>query len=244
MTDTLRHEVGPHRVTGISIFYRAIAGAFGGSVGTLILLLFLLLSQQIFTAAELDFSAFSPIVLLLIIMMLFISSLLSNALGCFLMTFTDPGKYQNVGKGVLQILLINIILLIFLLPVYLILNSTEYMLYIPILQFFFTAMASALVFNAVAVDRTQTLLSIYSVTLGIFIGILLISLILSQNALIAFFLLPALVWFSIGFFGGIIEYYYYQLYQRSGIDVLQTERGFIDEEHTITSSPDSVDIQS
>jgi hypothetical protein len=107
------------------------------------------------------------------------------------------------------------------------------MIYLAALQFLFSAMASSLVFNAISVDRTQSLLSIYSVVLGIFIAILILSLVLSRDVTVAFFMLPTIVWFSIGFFGGAIEYYYYQLYKRSGIDVLQTERGYIDAEDAL-----------
>lgn len=233
MIDQLAHEVGPHRVSGASVFLRGIAGGLGGIAGTMILFLFILLSQQILDTTGFDMSALSPVLIFVGAVILFLGSLISNALGNFLIALTDPAKYEHIGKGILQVLLMNIIIFIFVLPAFLVVKVTnqDYIFYIAVLQFLFSALTSALVFNAAAIDRTQSLLNIYSVTLGVFIGILFISLlIVLTNPMVAFFLLPAVVWFTIGFFGAIIEYYYYQLYKRSGVDFLQTDVGFVDQE--------------
>lgn len=233
MTEELAHEVGPHKVAGVAVFYRAIAGSLGGLAGTMILFLFILLSQQIIDQTGFDLGALNPVLVFGGAVILFVSSLVSNALGNFLIALTDQSKYEHVGKGILQVLLMNVIIFIFVLPAFLIIQSTnsDYVFYIAILQFLFSAMTSALVFNAAAVDRTQSLLNIYSSTLGVFIGLLLVALLISLTTpIVAFFALPAIIWFSIGFFGALIEYYYYQLYKRAGVDFLQTDVGFVDQE--------------
>ena len=227
------HEVGPHKIAGVSVFYRAIAGGLGGIAGTMILFLFILLSQQIIDQTGFDLGALNPVLVFIGAVILFLSSLVSNALGNFLIALTDQGKYEHIGKGILQILLMNVIIFIFVLPAFLIIQKTspDFVFYIAILQFLFSALTSALVFNAAAVDRTQSLLNIYSVTLGVFIGILLIALLIAiTSPIVAFFALPAVIWFTIGFFGALIEYYYYQLYKRAGVDFLQTDVGFVDKE--------------
>jgi hypothetical protein len=211
---------------GINVFYRMLAGAVGGGAGSLIIFLGVLLFGSILSQFMEDSQLSSPIATFLIIIVLFFATLIANSLGAFLIGLTDPDKYTNLSKGLLQILLVNVVIFVFTLPVYFVVKSIDPFLtfYVAAVHFLFSAMTSGLVFNIIAVDREQILVNVYSIVLGVFSGLLLLVLLyMAAGEMLLFFSMPIIIWFSIGFVGGTVEYFYYQLYRHSGVDFLQTE---------------------
>lgn len=219
-------DVGPHRVDGISIFYRAIAGAVGGAGGALVIFLGVLLGNTILQSIVTDPTVSNPLATFSILAVLFVATLVSNGLGAFLIGLTDTDKYVYIGRGLIQILVVNVMIFLFTLPVYLVVKSIDpsLMIYVAAVQFIFTAMTSALVFEILASDQAQILLNLYSVIISIFAGLLLFVVIFYfGQQLVLFFTMPVILWGSIGFIGGIVSYFYYQMYLRSGVDFLYSE---------------------
>ena len=239
MVDTSQSvsTIGPVRTEGMSVFFRMMAGAVGGAAGTVVLFMGILLGGSIIGSFESlkdageDAIGLSPLAVFFILVVLLFASLAASGVGSFLIGLTDTDKYVRIPQGLMQILIVNVVIFILIIPVYFVVKSYEpvYVLFVAALHFLFSSLSSGIVFEIMATERRQVLLGVYSVIVSIFSGLLLLVVVaLISDEFTLFLSIPVVLWFSIGFVGGLVEFFYYQTYQRSGIDFLSVGTSYED----------------
>ncbi len=217
--------IGPRKYEGVIVFYRMLSGIVGGLAGGLIILIGLILAGSLLNALS-DPTAFvSPFAIFMAVSVLFMAGLVGNGLSVFLMSLSDQDKYQNPYRGLLQVAVINIVIFLISIGAYFIARSIDisFMVTVALVQFVSSALASTLVFSAVTVRPSEFVIEIYGGFISMLLGLGIATLVyFVGNELALFFGLPIIMWFSIGFFGGLTEFFYYQLYRHTGVDVLET----------------------
>ncbi|OGC81929.1 MAG: hypothetical protein A2V81_03560 [Candidatus Abawacabacteria bacterium RBG_16_42_10] len=217
--------IGPRKYEGVIVFYRMLAGIVGGLAGGLIILIGLILAGSLLNALA-DPTAFvSPFAIFMAVSVLFMAGLVGNGLSVFLMSLSDQDKYQNPYRGLLQVAVINIVIFLISIGAYFIARSIDisFMITVALVQFVSSALASTFVFSAVTVRPSEFVIEIYGGFISMLLGLGIATLVyFVGNELALFFGLPIIMWFSIGFFGGLTEFFYYQLYRHTGVDVLET----------------------
>jgi len=214
------------KMEGITVLYRLLAGMIGGAGGALFIFMGMILGGSVLESFAESAPKLSPFASFLIMAVLFLSNLVSNTLGVLLIGLSDRTKYFTPFRGIPQVVVVNIILFILIIPVYLIAKNIDPMLMagVAVLHFFFSSMTSALVYEIICADQSRILLNIYSVVIGIFAALLVLVFFYLSNEgnspLLLFFGMPIVIWLSIGFIGALIEYFYYQLCRLTGIDFL------------------------
>ena len=232
------------RMEGISILYRLIAGMIGGAGGALFILMGMMLGGSLLESFSSNTADISPFATFLILIVLFLSTVVANTLGVLLIGLSDRNKYSIPFKGVPQVIVVNIILFILSIPIYFIAKGIDPYLIagVAVLQFFFSSLTSALAYDVICTERRRILLNIYSIIIGIFVGLLVLIFFYlmntGSNTLLIFFSVPIVIWMSIGFVGGLIEYFYHQLFLYQGIDFLALPEGI----PTTQNSPPSPSI--
>ncbi|MBI4835834.1 MAG: hypothetical protein HY817_01095 [Candidatus Abawacabacteria bacterium] len=226
---------GPRKFEGVTVFYRLLAGIVGGIAGGLIILIGVILANSLFQALADPTAAVSPFAIFMGISVLFIAGLIGNGMSVFLMSLCDQDKYQNPYSGLLQVAMINIFIFVLCIPAYFLARTIDinYMMLVALVQIVTSALASMLAFNAVTVRANEFVIDIYGGFISILfgLGIAAIVALMSSTPAPLFFGLPIIIWFSIGFFGGLTEFFYYQLYRHTGVDLLETsEDDYTDEE--------------
>ena len=100
-----------------------------------------------------------------------------------------------------------------------------------LVHFISSALGSILVFSGATVRPAEFIVDVYGAFISLLLGLGITSLVyfLGQE-LALFFGLPIIMWFSIGFFSGLTEFFYYQRYRHTGVDVLETGEALSEEE--------------
>lgn len=217
--------IGPRKYEGVIVFYRLLSGLVGGLAGGLVILIGLILAGSLLTALADPTVTISPFAIFMAVSVLFMAGLVGNGLSVFLMSLSDQDKYQNPYRGLLQVAIINIVIFLISIGAYFIARSIDvtFMIIVALVQFITSALASTFVFSAVTVRPSEFVIEIYGGFISILLSLGLATLVYYVGQELAlFFGLPIIIWFSIGFFGGLTEFFYYQLYRHTGVDVLET----------------------
>ncbi len=216
---------GPRKFEGVIVFYRMIAGIVGGVAGGLVILIGIIFAGSLIQTLADPTAAVSPFAIFMGISVLFLATLISNGLSVFLMSLCDQDKYQNPYSGLLQVAIINIFVFVLAIPAYFIGRNVDpsYMLIVALVQIITAALASTLVFSAVTVRASEFVIDVYSSFISLLFGLAITGIVtlMGSNTAPLFFGLPIIIWFSIGFFGGLTEFFYYQLYRHTGVDLLE-----------------------
>ncbi len=227
------YAFGPRKFEGVIVFYRMLAGIVGGLAGGLIVLVGILLAGSLINALS-DPTAFvSPFAIFMGISVLFLANLISNGLSVFLMSMCDQDKYDNPYRGLLQVAIMNIAIFVICIPAYFIAKSVDInlMLVVALVHIVSSALGSILVFSGATVRPAEFIVDVYGAFISLLLGLGITSLVYFLGRELAlFFGLPIIMWFSIGFFSGLTEFFYYQLYRHTGVDLLETGDGGSQEE--------------
>lgn len=219
------YSFGPRKFEGVVVFYRLLAGIVGGLAGGLIVLIGVVFAGSLLNALS-DPTAFvSPFAVFMGISVLFLANLISNGLSVFLMSMCDQDKYENPYRGLLQVAIMNIAIFVICIPAYFIAKSIDinFMLTVAVVHVIVSAMGSILVFSGATVRPSEFIVDVYGAFISLLLGLGITALVYFLGKELAlFFGLPIIMWFSIGFFSGLTEFFYYQLYRHTGVDVLET----------------------
>jgi len=220
-----KNEV-PRKIEGRVVFYRFIAGLLGGFGGTLIMLVVIFLATSVFQGIFSGAAEIHPLFTFVVLAMAFLATSVGNLLGCLLIYLADKGKYRNLTTILTQVFLVNIIIFIFCLPLYLVIQGAEFqsLSFIVGVQIFISSMVSALVMEVVS-RSSHLLVNLYGVSLGIIatLTILLVLMLVKkgdQSRAILILLALPLIWGGIGFFGAVTEMVYAWFYSIYGVDYL------------------------
>ncbi|MBP7057355.1 hypothetical protein KBB08_02595 [Candidatus Gracilibacteria bacterium] len=219
------YTFGPRKYEGVIVFYRMLAGIVGGLAGGLIILIGIIFAGSLLNALSDPSTFVSPFAIFMGISVLFIAGLISNGLSVFLMSMSDQDKYTNPYRGLLQVAIFNIFIFVLCIPAYFIAKSIDlnFMMTVALVQVVLSSLGSVLVFSGVTVRPTEFIVDVYGSLLSTILGLGIAALVFFLGGGISlFFGLPIIIWFSMGFFGGLTEFFYYQIYRHTGVDVLET----------------------
>lgn len=222
-------ENGPRRMSFFVLVLKVLSGFAGGTAGSIVLLLIFLLAssilQPVLSPAEATAGEISPLFIVILMAMVFATSVVSSIVAPLLLSYTERERYPRLASSLYQIFIINLVIFIFISPVYLTTSSSrlELTAYAAGLQIVMSAIASSLILEVLN-DYKYALLGVYSTILGVLIATainLFIFQFLNSPTILMFVALP-IIWGAIGFFQSAFAMFYYWYYTTWGIDFLAT----------------------
>jgi hypothetical protein len=230
----------PREVKFSLLFFKTMAGLGVGIIGTVILLIFVMLGL----GATNQLGQQGPFLIFSAIVMSFITGLVANGLGTFLFAMLDQEKYAEIRVVLRQIISLNILVFIFLLPIHFFVilgarESLQMIFLVATLQLVISAIASMFILElSNAKSKRENFMAVYGITFAIMVAVILNVIIFqigqhfsSQAELaiggsggkgatmVLYFILP-LIWLLFGFFTTLSEMLYRWFYQTWGLDPL------------------------
>lgn len=227
---------GPRKMTFLTLVLKTFAGLAGGIAGTLVLLLIFLGTSSILqpivgaaTQGEANTGEVSPLFMVVLMAMVFATSLVSSMLSTLLLSYTERDRYTRIATTMSQVFIINIVIFAFVLPIYLTTSTAriELTVFSAILQVILSSASSALILELIH-DQKYALLSVYTTMLGIMMamGVNFFLYYTSGNATLMMFAALPVIWSSIGFFQAALTIFYNWLYETWGNDFLASTATF------------------
>jgi hypothetical protein len=230
----------PRNISFSLLFFKSLSGLGVGIIGMIILLIFVLFGLGTATTGAVSgpFLVFSSLV------MGFITAMVTSSLGVFIFGMLDRERYPDLRLVVKHVILLNVIIFIFLLPIYFFTiigadSGLKSLFLIAALQLLISAQASIFVLEFSANSSTrENLITIYGTVFGILSAILATLLIYSifqnfstpeelavggsggKGPTAALFAILPLTWFCFGFFISTVEMVYRWVYETWGVDFL------------------------
>lgn len=220
---------GPLKTSFGEFVLKIFAGLFGGGAGSLIMVVIFLIASSILAPISSGLEtgeAISPVFIFIVMIMIFLSSTLSNLVSTWLIALTERDRYQRLSSAIYQVFIINLIIFILTAPVYFITAnvSLTFMAYAVALHVIVSAHVSALILEIVANYR-YALVGVYGVTFGILVsaGILFaLSSLIPKASILLFITLP-IVWGSIALLQGLVSMVYGGIASAYDKDFLSTQ---------------------
>jgi hypothetical protein len=228
-----QNNYGPRQLSLFTVFAKTFLGLCGGMFGSLILLLIFLASssilQPVLSPADAGTDQVNPIFIVILMAMIFVTSLISSMLSPLLLSYTERLRYPKIITSLYQIFIMNLVIFFFTAPIYLTTSTTslEFTAYAAGLQIVLVAMASSL-FMEIINDQRYPLLGVYTSLLGILVATaanVFIFQILKSTTVLLFAALP-ITWASIGFFQATLAMIYYWYYLNWGNDFLAANTAY------------------
>ncbi|MFA6458166.1 MAG: hypothetical protein WCV72_02120 [Patescibacteria group bacterium] len=232
--------IPPREVHFPLFFFKSLAGIGIGSIGMLILLIFVLLGVDTFGSQGVS----GPFLTFATVVMGLITALITNCFGVFIFAIIDREKYADTRKVLMNIISLNILIFLFLLPAHFlaVISSGEdlrLVMLVATIQLVASAFASMFILElSNSQGSRQNLITIYGIVFAILATLVANALIyqLGQAAsttaelatgsgggkgitIILFAILPT-IWFFFGAFTTMIEMLYHWIYQTWGQDPL------------------------
>jgi len=229
----------PREIKFSLLFFKSLAGFGVGIIGMIVLLIFVLIALGTASDGQIQ----GPFLSFAAIVMGFITSIVTNSLGAFLFGMLDREKYPEI-RGVLRhIILLNIIIFIFLLPVYFFtiigLGELRMIFLIASLQLIVSSLASMLTLDlSNSTSPRENFIAIYGIVFSVLLTIVTMmgAYLLGQEfssaaelamggsggkgvTIVLFAVLPT-TWFLFGVFTGTVEMVYRWIYKTWGFDSL------------------------
>lgn len=228
-------ELGPADVSFATFLLKLIAGAAGGILGSLLLLLIFVLASSIMSPItnSANFGEYvSPIFVFILLMMVFLSSTVGNILSIWLLALTERSKYTRISSAIYQIFIISIVVFLLMVPVYFITASSDLRItaFAVALHIIITAQVSALILEIVS-NPKYTLVGLYGVTFSIIVAaavMFFLSGIVESPQILLFAALPV-VWGSIAFVQTVFTMLYGWIARTYDKDFLSTQTEYGDD---------------
>lgn len=226
----------PRHMSFFTLVLKTLAGFAGGVAGTLVLLLIFLSSSSILQpvlspaiATEAASGEPSPLFMVVLMAMVFATSIVSSMLSTLLLAYTERERYTRIATTMSQVFIVNIVIFAFVLPIYLTTSTTHLQLtaFAAILQVILSSMASAMILELIH-DHRYALIAVYTTILAILVasGINFFLYFMSGNATITLFAAQPIIWGLIGFSQSAFAMLYYWIYQTWGSDFLANSANF------------------
>ncbi len=225
-------EYGPRRISFLTLILKTFAGFAGGIAGTLVLLIIFLLAssilQPVLSPAEAAAQEVSPLFIFALMAMIFATSLVSSLVSTLLLAYTERDRYTRITTALSQIFIINVVIFVFVLPIYLTTSTgrLELTAYTAGLQVILSATASVFILELLH-DARYSLLTVYTTILSILVAAAFnIILYTILGATILLFTALPIIWTMIGFFQASLSMFYWWLYQNYGVDFLANSTSY------------------
>ena len=227
---------GPRKLTFLTLVLKTFAGFAGGIAGTLVLLLIFLSTSSILqpvlgqtVAAEAAAGEVSPLFMVVLMGMVFATSIVSSILATLLLSYTERDRYTKIATTMSQVFIINIVIFAFVLPIYLTTSTArmELTAFAAFMQIILSATASALILELIH-DYRYALMAVYTTILAILVSMGLIFFIYytTGTATIVLFAAIPITWSVIGFSQAALGMIYYWMYETWGSDFLASTASF------------------
>lgn len=228
-----QEEYGPRQVSLFTLFAKTFLGLCGGIFGSLILLIIFLASSSILgpvlNPANATTDQVNPIFIVILMAMIFVTSLLSSMLTPWLLSYTERLRYPRMTTAIYQIFILNLIIFAFTAPIYLSTSTTslEFTAYAAGMQILLVCLSSALIMEILN-DEKYPLLSVYTSVIGVLVAtaVNLFLFQLFKNTTVLLFAALPITWASIGFFQGTLAMIYYWYYLNWGNDFLASTTSY------------------
>jgi len=213
-----------------ALIFRTLAGVVGGGFGSIVILIGILLSGSIIpTVAETGELTVEPVFAFLIIALSFISILIADLVTVTFLTYLNRAKYQRLFSSLVQIFTINVVLAIFIFPVYLIIaaQNLSNVAFIIGLQVILSIQASYITMETLARSK-HLILTLYASIIAIVTTMILgvvVGIGVQINSTLAFLVIPA-TWGLFAFWHTAGEMIYQWIYGVYGEDFLSNETSF------------------
>lgn len=222
---------GPRPMSFFTLVLKTFAGLGGGVAGALVLLLIFLATSSILQpalggAATLEPGEISPLFTVVLVGMVFATSLVSSMAGAALLAYTERERYTRLSTTMGQIFIMNLVIFAFVVPIFLTATTTSLQIaaYAAGLQVILSATAGSLILELVH-DARYPLLAVYETILAILASVALsfIFFTITGNATILMFIALPMIWGLIGFSHAAVTMFYYWIFTTWGTDYLATE---------------------
>lgn len=220
------------KFTFLSLITRTIAGLGGGIAGTIILLVFWMLSSSVLQPVLLqteDSIDVTPVFTIVIMAMVFVSLLAANMLGPLFISFTQGEKYKRITTALFQIFIVNVVIFIILVPIYLFSTNIglEFLSFAAGIQMALAVLGSALIFEIIS-NFKYALLGVYSTIFAVLCAAVFSAILFQTtgSALVLVFLALPLLWGGVGFVYGIVGMIYSWVVSTWGVDYLATSQEY------------------
>jgi MFS family permease len=227
---------GPRKISFFTLVLKTFAGFAGGIAGTLVLLLIFLSTSSILqpvlgqtVAVEAAAGEVSPLFMVVLMGMVFATSIVSSLLATLLLSYTERDRYTKIATMMSQVFIINIVIFAFVLPIYLTTSTTriELTAFAAFMQIILSATASAMILELIH-DHRYALMAVYTTILAILVamGMNFFIFYATGTATIVLFCALPIIWSSIGFSQAALGMIYFWMYETWGSDFLASTTSF------------------
>jgi hypothetical protein len=241
---------GPRHIGLFILFAKTFLGLAGGTFGSLVLLLIFLASssilQPVLSTAAKTGEQISPVFIVILMAMIFATSLISSLVSPLLLSYTEKQRYPRITTALYQIFILNLVIFAFTAPIYLTTSTTslEFTAYAAGLQIVLVATASSLIMEILN-DERYPLMAVYTTIIGILVATaanLFIFQLLKSTTVLLFAALP-ITWASIGFFQATLTMIYYWYYINWGNDFLASTSSYGNEYANVAQEEEEAEEQ-
>lgn len=225
---------GPRPMSFFTLVLKTFAGLAGGIAGTIVLVLIFLATSSILQPVlggveQLSPDEINPLFTIVLVSMVFATSLISSMVGALLLGYTERERYTRISTTMGQIFIMNIVIFAFVMPVYLTASTTSLAVTAgaAALQVILSATAGSLILELIH-DSKYPLLAVYETLLAILaaMAVSLVLFALTGNATILLFIALPMIWGFLGFSHAAVTMFYYWIFTTWGTDYLATETQF------------------
>lgn len=170
-------DIGPSKISFSTFLLKVLAGGAGGSIGALVLLVIFLLTSSLLTpltSGKLE-DSISPIFVFLLLILIFLSSTISNLISVFLLSLTENEKYKRKKTAIYQVFIFSVLIFVLMAPVYFVASAANPAV-VPLtiaLHIIISAQVSSLVLEMVSNYR-YSIVSLYGITFSIIVSALVL----------------------------------------------------------------------
>lgn len=232
-------DLGPRKIGNAKLIYKTIMGILGGIAGMLVLFIVVMLSSQFFpsimSSTDPTVVGINPVLLFIVLVAVFLTTLFGNLVTVTLFYVVDRDKYPKLTTNLIQGFIFNLLIFIFSLPLYLIVQGSNIttLVYIIGIHFLLSAFITSIAVEVLAGGK-YILVGLYGNTFAILaalvVNVLIFATIPDSGKAFLLFLTMPIIWGSIGFFQSLTEMIYRWFYDVYGMDFLSRETQYEDTE--------------
>ena len=227
---------GPRKLTFLTLVLKTFAGFAGGIAGTLVMLLIFLGTSSILqpilgpiAGAEAAAGEASPLFVVVLMGMVFATSIVSSMVSTLLLSYTERDRYTRIATCMSQVFIINMVIFAFVLPIYLTTSTTrlELTAFAAFIQVILSTTASALILELIH-DHRYALMAVYTTILAILVatGVNYFLYYITGTATVMLFAALPVYWATIGFSQAALTMIYFWIYETWGSDFLASTATF------------------
>lgn len=220
--------IGPAKISFTTFLLKILAGAIGGALGALILLLIFVFAGSVLSPLTTmgEDGYVSPVFVFILMVMIFLSSTISNILSVFFLSLTEREKYTRTSSAIYQVFTVSVVIFLLMVPIYFITAavSASMTVYAVALHVIIAVQISALILEIVS-NYKYALVGVYGVSFAILLsaGVMFALTGLGIAPAVLLFLGLPIAWTSLAFVQTVVTMLYGWIVRTYDKDFLSTE---------------------